>query len=154
MLQSTRGSNHGLVSALIIPLQLDDPNVELFFKSFSMIWNVINRVILVPNDVLTPFDLRAQIFRVSMKLSGKFFFSKKCPKVTFRLEHPWPLVADWISIKTKFLVVHCIPSWFCTKIQRFQIFQKVQPNFLQKCWYSCNIFMQSVSLNFLRIYSL
>ena len=48
------------------------------------------RVILAPNDDLTPFDLSAQIFRVNVELSvhyrGQNFFSKKCLKVTFRLE--------------------------------------------------------------------
>ena len=51
---------------------------------------VMIRVILAPNDVLTPFDLRAQNFRVIVEFStchrGQKFFSKKCPKVTFRLE--------------------------------------------------------------------
>ena len=41
----------------------------------------MTRVILASNDVLTPFDLKAQIFRVNMELSaynlGQFFFSKK-----------------------------------------------------------------------------
>ena len=48
------------------------------------------RVIIARNDVLTPFDLRAQIFRVNLELSaeyrGRKFFLKKCPKVTFQLE--------------------------------------------------------------------
>ena len=43
------------------------------------------RVILAPNDLSTPFDPRAQNFRVNVKLSvhyrEQFFFSKKCPKV-------------------------------------------------------------------------
>ena len=40
----------------------------------------MTRVILTSNDVLTPFDLRAQIFRVNEELSayqGGQFFSKK-----------------------------------------------------------------------------
>ena len=48
------------------------------------------RVILAPNDVLTPFDLRAQNFRAIVEFStchrGQKNFSKKCPEVTFRLE--------------------------------------------------------------------
>ena len=39
------------------------------------------RVILAPNDDLTPFDLRAQIFRVNVELSvhyrGQNFFFEK-----------------------------------------------------------------------------
>ena len=50
----------------------------------------MTRVILAPNDDLTPFDLRAQILRVNVELSvhyrGQKFFSKKCPKMIFRLE--------------------------------------------------------------------
>ena len=50
----------------------------------------MTRVILAPNDLLTLFDLRAQNFRVNVEFStchrGQKFFSKKCPKVTFRLE--------------------------------------------------------------------
>ena len=52
--------------------------------------SVMTRVILAPNDVLTPFDLRAQNFRVIVEFSTchreQKFFSKKCPKVTFWLE--------------------------------------------------------------------
>ena len=48
------------------------------------------RVIIAPNDLLTLFDLRAQNFRVNVEFStchrGQKIFSKKCPKVTFRLE--------------------------------------------------------------------
>ena len=33
---------------------------------------VITRVILARNDVLTPFDLRAQIFRVNVELSAYY----------------------------------------------------------------------------------
>ena len=48
------------------------------------------RVILARNDLLTPFDLRAENFRVNVEFStwdrGPKIFSKKCPKVTFRLE--------------------------------------------------------------------
>ena len=51
---------------------------------------VIIRVILAPNDLLTPFDLRAQNFRVNVEFAnyhrGQKIFSKKCLKVTFRLE--------------------------------------------------------------------
>ena len=50
----------------------------------------MTRVILAPNDDLTPFDLRAQILRVNVELSvyyrGPNNFSKKCPNVIFRLE--------------------------------------------------------------------
>ena len=50
------------------------------------------RVILVPNDLLTPFYLRAQKFKVNVEFSayhhGQTFFSKKCPKVTFWLDLP------------------------------------------------------------------
>ena len=49
----------------------------------------ICRVILAPNDDLAPFDPRTQILRVNVELSvhyrGQKNFSKKCPKVTFRL---------------------------------------------------------------------
>ena len=48
------------------------------------------RVIHARNDLLTSFDLRAQIFRVNAEFStcyhGHKKFSKKWPKVTFRLE--------------------------------------------------------------------
>ena len=48
------------------------------------------RVILAPKERLTPFDLRGQIFRVNLEFStyyrGLKIFSKKWPKVTFRLE--------------------------------------------------------------------
>ena len=51
---------------------------------------IMTRVILAPNDLLTLFDLRAQNFRVNVEFStchrGQKIFSKKCPKVTFRLE--------------------------------------------------------------------
>ena len=51
---------------------------------------IICRVIVAPNDLLTPFDLRAQMFRVNVEFStchhGQTFLSKKYPKVTFRLE--------------------------------------------------------------------
>ena len=54
---------------------------------------LMSRVMLAPNDILTPFDLRGQIFRVNVELSAyhrgqKFvdIFSKKCPRVTSRLE--------------------------------------------------------------------
>ena len=51
---------------------------------------VICRVIFALNDLLTPFDLRAQNFRVNVEFStchrGQKNFSKKCPKMTFRLE--------------------------------------------------------------------
>ena len=50
----------------------------------------MSRVILARNDLLTLFDLRAQNFRVNVEFStchrGQKIFSKKCPKVTFRLE--------------------------------------------------------------------
>ena len=48
------------------------------------------RLILAPRERLTPFDLRAQIFRVNVELSahnrGQKNFSKKWPKMTSRLE--------------------------------------------------------------------
>ena len=50
----------------------------------------IIRVIVVKNDAMTPFDLRAQIFKVNVQLSvynrEQLFCSEKCSKVTFRLE--------------------------------------------------------------------
>ena len=43
-------------------------------------YEVITRVILAPNDVLTSFDIRAQIFRVNVEFSvykhEQFFLSK------------------------------------------------------------------------------
>ena len=47
------------------------------------------RVVHGSNDRVTPFDLKAQNFRVNVEFyshHGQIFFSKKCPKVTFRLE--------------------------------------------------------------------
>ena len=45
---------------------------------------LIIRVVLAPNDVLTPFDLRAQIFKVNMQLSAynreQTFFRKNARK--------------------------------------------------------------------------
>ena len=45
---------------------------------------VITRFLLAPNDVLTPFELRAQIFRVNVELSaynhGQKFFRKNVRK--------------------------------------------------------------------------
>ena len=50
----------------------------------------MTRVIHAPKDRLTPFDLRGQIFRVNVEFSAYYpeqeFFSKNCPKVTFRHE--------------------------------------------------------------------
>ena len=50
----------------------------------------MTRVIRASNDVLTPFDLRAQIFRVNVELSvhyrGQKICSQKCPKVTLSHE--------------------------------------------------------------------
>ena len=50
----------------------------------------MTRVILAPKERLTPFDLRGQNFRVNVEFStyyrGLKKFSKKWPKVTFRLE--------------------------------------------------------------------
>ena len=74
----------------------------------------MTRLVLARNDLLTSFDLRAQIFRVNVEFStcyhGINFFSKKCPKVTFWLEKknfgvffetlPFgPLMTDKISKK-------------------------------------------------------
>ena len=46
----------------------------------------MTRDILAANDVLTPFDLRAQNFRVNVEFStchrGQKKNSKKCPKAT------------------------------------------------------------------------
>ena len=53
-----------------------------FFVKFdsTIILDIIARVFLGSNEVLTPFDLRAQIFRVNVELSpyyrGQFFFEK------------------------------------------------------------------------------
>ena len=48
------------------------------------------RLVHARKDLLTSFDLRAQIFRVNLEFStcyhGQNNFSKKCPKVTFQLE--------------------------------------------------------------------
>ena len=70
------------------------PHLHLYREfpwTFVMILKlVIIRVILAPNDLLTPFDLRAQNFRVNVEFAnyhrGQKIFSKKCPKVTFWLE--------------------------------------------------------------------
>ena len=44
---------------------------------------IISRVILAENDALTPFDLRAKIFRVNVELSGCYRGLKiKGPKGT------------------------------------------------------------------------
>ena len=73
----------------------------------------MSRVILAPNDVLTPFDLRAQNFRVIVEFStchrGQNFFSKKCPKVTFRLEKKF-----WIIFLKQLLSDH----WWSKKYQK------------------------------------
>ena len=46
----------------------------------------MTRLILVPNDLLTPFDLKAQNFMIDVEFStyhrGQNIFSKKCPRVT------------------------------------------------------------------------
>ena len=48
---------------------------------FHSVLRSMSRVILAQNDYLTPFDLRAQIFRVNVELSvhyrGQNFFFKK-----------------------------------------------------------------------------
>ena len=41
----------------------------------------MSRVILAQNDDLTPFDLRAQIFRVNVKLSAHYHEQKKFEKM-------------------------------------------------------------------------
>ena len=55
-----------------------------------IVFLLMSRVIVAPNDVLTPFDLRDQIFRVNVEFSaynrGQKIFSKICPRVTFWLE--------------------------------------------------------------------
>ena len=42
----------------------------------------MNRVILAPNDDLTPFDLRAQIFRVNAEFSARYRGQKKISKIS------------------------------------------------------------------------
>ena len=68
---------------------------------------VITRVILARNDVLTPFDLRAQIFRVNVELSAYYrvqkIFRKKYSKMTFFekiiiLAYRGHAVANWPRI--------------------------------------------------------
>ena len=50
----------------------------------------MTRVILAPNDDLTPFDLRAQIFRVNMELSvhyrGQNFFHDTLTKAGSQID--------------------------------------------------------------------
>ena len=53
----------------------------------NVFYKVMTRVLLSPNDVLTPFELRGQIFRVNVELSTYYReqkkISKKCPKIFF-----------------------------------------------------------------------
>ena len=46
-------------------------DVEKFGVTDVPIFETISRIILAPNDLLTPFDLRVQTFRVNVELSGK-----------------------------------------------------------------------------------
>ena len=59
------------------------------------------RLVHAPKERLTPFDLKDQIFRVSVELSvyyrGQKFFPKKCPKVTFWLERKFFRSFFWNS---------------------------------------------------------
>ena len=71
----------------------------------------MNRVILAPNDVLTPFDLRAQIIRVNVELSvhnrGQNFFSQKCPKVT--LSHEF-YQTEFLNLMNSYIYIEKIVS--------------------------------------------
>ena len=55
-----------------------------------MLSRTVTRLVLARNDLLTSFDLRAQIFRVNVEFPTFYhrqkIFLKKCPKVTFWLE--------------------------------------------------------------------
>ena len=89
---------------------------------------LIIRVIVVQTDVLTPFDLRAQIFKVNMQFSAynreETFCSKKCSKVTFRLE------------KMNIICTHAYLSlWNCPKeLISAQILQTWSTNTLDIIW--------------------
>ena len=65
--------------------------IRTFIECILFENGIMIRVILAPNDLLTPFDLRAQNFRVNVEFStehrGQNFFSKKCPKVGVFLIH-------------------------------------------------------------------
>ena len=65
----------------------------------------MTRVILARNDVLTPFDLRAQILRVNVELSVQYrrqnFLSKKRPKVTLLKSHNLCVLSQSIYKRAK-----------------------------------------------------
>ena len=61
-----------------------DSQTGKFQSFFLQQFDEMTRVILAPNDVLTPFDLRAQMLRVNVELSayyrGQFFFRNNVRK--------------------------------------------------------------------------
>ena len=71
----------------------------------------MNRVILAPNDVLTPFDLRAQIFRVNVEMfvhyRGQKILSQKCPKVTLSREF---YQTEFLNLMNSYIYIEKIVS--------------------------------------------
>ena len=71
----------------------------------------MNRVVFAPNDVLTQFDLRAQIFRVNVELSvhyrGLKIFSQKIPKVT--LSHEF-YQTEFLNLMNSYIYIEKIVS--------------------------------------------
>ena len=78
-------------------------------------WNIMTRVILAPNDLMTPFDLRAQNFRVNLKLSlhyrGQKFFFEKMSEILFAISHDFSSISRTTLIMTFFSKTLQISNW-------------------------------------------